>query len=145
MNLSPAGLDFIRQWEKFSAVPYQDSGGVWTQGYGATRGINYQPLDADTPPISLEEAEQLLQRDSESAVKAVNIGLTREVTQNQFNSLVSLAYNIGSGAFHGSTVLRQVNQGIDPSVSWASWDHVHGVVNAGLDRRRAAEIALFQS
>lgn len=143
MMLSVAGLEFIKNFEKFMPKPYQDGGGVWTIGYGATHDEKHQPVTALTPPITLAQAEALLARDAGDAVMAVSIAVTREITQYLFDACVSLCFNIGTGAFHDSSVLKLINAGQDPSQAWLAWDHIHGKVDAGLLRRRKAEVAVF--
>lgn len=144
MMLSPEGLTFIQRWEAFAACPYTDSGGVWTIGYGATKGVDDGPVTADTHPISVDQADALLLRDVRHAETAVNVGLKNPVAQNKYDALVSLCYNIGVSAFSGCTALRLVNQGTDPSLAWVAWDHIKGKESLGLERRRLAELKMFK-
>ncbi|KQD16250.1 lysozyme [Acinetobacter baumannii] len=67
------------------------------------------------------------------------------LTQNQFDALVSLAYNIGSGAFKGSTLLKLLNKGDYKGAAdqFLVWNKAGGKVMKGLVRRREAERALF--
>ncbi len=68
------------------------------------------------------------------------------LSDNQFSALVAFVFNIGVGHFAKSTLLRELNAGQYDSVpgQLALWNHINGVVNVGLTRRRAAEIALWK-
>jgi lysozyme len=78
---------------------------------------------------------------------SVSTMVTGPVNQNQFDALISFAYNLGLGALHGSTLLRLVNQGDmeDAANEFPKWDHAGGVAVAGLTRRRLAEQQLFST
>lgn len=131
--------EHIKQWEGLKLEAYQDSGGVWTIGFGHTKGVK------PGQKISLEEAKRLLEEDLEWAVETVNKGVTREINQNQFDALVSLCYNIGATAFLKSTTLKRFNngdlQGAAIAITW--WNKVGKKVVQGLVNRREAERNLF--
>jgi lysozyme len=119
---------------------YQDTGGVWTIGYGHTRGVKM----GDS--ISHERAEMLLEADLMTAEKAVS-ELTRVyLTDNQFSALVSFVFNEGVGKFEKSTLLRELNTGHYAAVpsELAKWIYDDHKVQPGLVRRRAAEAALWR-
>jgi lysozyme len=141
MLVSPDGLKLIEKFEGLRLHAYQDIGGVWTIGYGHTKDVQAGDV------ISIERADALLQDDVFKTSQAVASMLRAQVTQNQFDALVSFAYNVGSNALHQSTLLRFVN-----ARKWAQaadqflvWNHVKGVESAGLTRRRQAERALFMT
>ncbi len=139
---SSGGIAFIEDREGFSATPYQDSGGVWTQGFGFT-GPSIGP---DSPPMTREDAESVLKGRLAQVERAIywyapNVSLN----QNQFDALVSLVYNIGTGAFKKSTLLKYLNSGnvMGAADQFLVWDEIRGVASQGLLDRRKAERSLF--
>jgi lysozyme len=139
VKLGPAGIALIQSFEKCRLTAYDDGGGVPTIGWGHTRGVKM----GDT--CTQEQADAWFIEDTQTAVDANNAGITRTVTQHQFDALVSFAFNVGIGAESHSTLLRLVNLGRANCAAeeFAKWDHQNGVVVPGLDARRAAEKALF--
>jgi lysozyme len=135
------GLDLIKQFEGFEPKAYQDSGGVWTIGYGHTGTA--EPGQS----ISKERATEFLKRDVREAENAVRRMVDVPLNSNQFSALTSLVYNIGSGNFSRSPVLKNLNAKNYKEAA-AAFD-VHnkggGQVLKGLIRRRNAEQALFQT
>lgn len=108
MKLSKKGLDFIAKEEGLRLHAYLDQVGVSTIGIGSTfyeDGTKVKMGDK----ISRERADQLFLNIAKQFENGVNKGLKREVNQNQFDALVSLAFNIGVAGFLGSTVLKRVN------------------------------------
>lgn len=143
--INKAGLDLIKEFEGFRAKAYRDSVGVWTIGYGTTAaaGVGVTPHEGMT--ITKAEAERYLKVTVDKFAAQILPKIKVPVSDNQFAALVSLAYNIGPGAFAKSTVLRLLNAG---DVSGAAdafrmWNKAGGKVLAGLTRRREAERALF--
>lgn len=141
MKLSQRGADLIKQYEGLRLKAYQDAGGVWTIGYGHTGGV--QPGDV----ITREEADALFWADVEKFVRGVNrLKQGTRITQNQFDALVSFAYNCGLYALERSTLLKKVkNNPNDPTIADAfkQWRFVKGVENAGLLARRQKESNLY--
>lgn len=136
---SQVGIDLIKSFESCRLTAYQDSVGVWTIGYGHTAGV-YAGMT-----ITQAQADAFLRQDLKTAENAVNNKVTISITQNMFDALVSLTFNIGTGAFGTSTLLKKLNQG---DINGAAdqfdvWIHAGGQVVEGLVRRRAAEKALF--
>jgi lysozyme len=139
MILGAAGLALIKSFEQCKLAAYQDPRGVWTVGWGHTG-----PAVTAQSVCSQADADAWLVQDTLTAQKTVNALVDIALTQNQFDALVSFTFNVGSGAFSSSTLLRYVNQGVPAAADeFLRWDHVNGVANAGLARRRAAERALF--
>jgi hypothetical protein len=95
--------------------------------------------------ITQERAEELLRLDLRRFEDAVRMQVAVELTQNQFDALVSLVYNIGEGAFSKSTLLRKLNAGdyAGAQAQFAVWRKAGGKVMPGLVNRRAQEAALF--
>jgi lysozyme len=139
MHVSPRGRALIKQFEGFRADAYQDVVGVWTVGFGFTRGV--------TPGqhMTLAQAEARLITELLGYEQAVLSGCTLEPNQNQLDAMCSLAWNIGIAGFLRSTVLRAHNRGDFQSASRAFglWNKAGGREWAGLTRRRAAEAALY--
>jgi lysozyme len=145
MSLSAAGLAFIAAHEGFRASVYRDQAGYATIGYG------HRLANGESYPngVTEEEARRLLALDAAHAEAAVRAEVLLALTQVQFDALVSFAFNVGAGAFAGSTLLRKLNAGdvAGAADEFARWNKitVDGVLVAapGLSRRRADERALF--
>jgi lysozyme len=139
---SATGLSLTEGFEGCKLTAYRDQVGVLTIGYGHT--------GADVTPdltITEDQAQQLLAQDVSGASDCVNRVVTVEVNQNQFDALVDFVFNLGAGAFTGSTLLRDINAGdfASAAAQLLKWDHAGGVVVPGLLRRRQAEADLFNT
>jgi lysozyme len=136
---SDALLQMLAGMEGFAATPYPDHKG-YSIGYGhlIRPGESYTSIDA-------AGALALLRADVGIAERAVSAAVSAPLTQEQFDALVSLAYNIGAGAFKASTLVRLLNQGDYDGAAeqFARWNIAGGQVNAALVSRRASERALF--
>lgn len=143
--INDAGLKLIKEFEGFEATAYRDIVGVWTIGYGTTAaaGVGIAPYAGLT--ISEAEATRYLLLGVEKFATHIRPLLKRTPTENQWAAMLSLAYNIGPGAFAKSSVLRFFNAGDTASAAnaFAMWNKAGGKVVNGLVRRRAAEKALF--
>jgi lysozyme len=141
MTTSPQGRALIEGFESLRTTAYQDQGGIWTIGYGHT--ANVKMGDTCTPA----QADAWLTDDLRTAEKAVNDAISKTVslTQNQFDACVSLAENIGGGAFSRSTLVSLLNRGDMTGCAnqFLAWDKINDVSNQGLLNRRRAERALF--
>lgn len=143
MNVSQEGIDLIKNFEKCKLEAYPDpgTGGVpWTIGYGHTAGV------VEGMTCTQEQADQMLADDVAKVAGQVNSLLKIKVNQNQFDALVSFAYNAGAGALASSTLLRLVNAGDFGGAAdqFPRWVHGGGGGTLpGLVRRRAAERSLF--
>lgn len=140
VKTSDAGLDLIKSHEGLRLDAYLCPAGVWTIGYGHT-GTARPGMR-----ITNEQADELLRLDVEKFEECVRNALQVEVTQGQFDALVSFAFNVGCGALRGSTLLRLLNQGDfdGAAAQFARWNRGGGQVLAGLARRREDERALFE-
>ncbi|OXL40022.1 muraminidase [Enterobacter mori] len=138
------GIALIKQYEGLRLTTYKDAVGIPTIGYGHVE--NPVP-PGGTRTISAEAAEQLLREDLQRFEHDVNNMLTVEVTQNQFDALVSFTFNLGPANLQSSTLLRKVNSGdFDGAADeFLKWNHAGGQVLAGLTARRNAEKSLFLS
>lgn len=146
MKVSSKGLELIKEFEGFSSVAYLCSAKKATIGYGNTFWEDGTPVKIGDQ-ISKERAETLLKHVVDNFSVAVEVDIKIEVTQNQFDALVSLAYNIGLGAFKNSTLLRQLNRGnfVGASQEFLRWNKSNGKPLLGLTRRREREKLLFDS
>lgn len=140
MKTSEAGIQLIEQFEGLSLKAYQDVAGVWTNGYGNTHGV------VPGTTITQAQAESDLLFNVAGSEYVVNTVVKVPLTQNQFDALVDFVFNLGSGNFQSSTLLRLLNQNdlVGASNEFPKWNHAGGVVVAGLTKRRLAEQALFQ-
>ena len=140
MELDSAGLTLLKRFEGCRLTAYQDTAGIWTIGYGHTDGVS------EGHTVTQAQADAFLRDDAGHTLTNLNL-LTVGVrtVAFQFDALASLAFNIGSRAFRGSTVLRQHRAGNYPAAANAflMWnkDHRDGklVVVPGLVRRRMIE------
>jgi lysozyme len=138
MEFELRGVALVKSWERLRLEAYQDSGGVWTVGYGSTKGVKAEMT------ITEDQAEMLLRSDLMEAVAAVKRGITVPITQSMFDAFVSLTFNIGARAFAASSCRRLFNSG-DPLAAVAAmlmWRKVKGADSLGLARRRLAEMTL---
>ena len=139
-------IDLILSFEGVSLVPYVCPAGVITIGAGTTRYYNGVKVSMSDLPITKEKAIEYLMHDLHQFELAVDAMAVDTVTQNQFNALVSFAYNLGSTALKGSTLLKKVNANPnDPTIAqeFLRWNRAAGKVLKGLTRRREAESALY--
>ncbi len=139
MKISNKGLDIIKQYEGLKLQAYQCTAGVWTIGYGHTKGVK----QGDS--INEEQAEQYLIRDVQVAEDAINAE-NLNINQNQFDALVSFVFNCGVAAFKSSTLLRKIKADAnDPAIAdeFAKWRNAGGSAVAGLVRRRGSESNLY--
>lgn len=143
MQASNQCLDLIKQWEGCRLSAYKDQAGVWTIGYGSTG----PGIDEGTVWSQSQANLALIVRVNAIASILSSGCIVPILKQSQFDALVSLCYNIGQGAFRGSSLLKAVNLRQYPEASdlFLQWDNVHGQVNQGLLARRQAERALFLS
>jgi len=142
--INAAGLKLIKRWEGLRLDAYICPAGVWTIGYGST-GDHVYPGQVITEP----EAEELLRKDLWRFEDAVSSKVTVGLTDNEYAALVSFSYNVGCGAFQGSTLLRRLNAG-EPkprvfSEELPKWCKANGQTLQGLLNRRNAEIELALS
>ena len=141
-TLSDRGVELIKSFEGFKDHAYIPvAGDVPTIGYGFTQGVEM----GDT--ITLESATKRLAVELQPYVRAVNDSCTRYPTQNQFDAMVSLAYNIGVGGFSKSSVVRYHNAGDTNATlrSFMLWNKCKGNIINGLVRRRNKEALVYAS
>ena len=139
-EISMEGLDLIKKSESCRLMPYQDAVGVWTDGWGNTHSV--QP----GVPITQEEADERLIMNLGVACSDVNHMVAVEITQAQFDALVSFVYNVGAHALKESTLLLLLNHRdfTGAAAEFQRWNHANGKVLTGLTVRRAREQELFR-
>jgi lysozyme len=135
-------------FEGLSLVPYLCSAKVPTIGYGSTFYPSGKKVTMQDKPINLESAKLMLKQTADIFATQVLLLLKKPVTQNQFNALVSFAFNLGSQALGKSTLLKKVNANPnDPTIKneFLKWNKASGKVLTGLTRRRTQEANLYFS
>lgn len=141
VKMKTENCEIIKHFEGLRLEAYKCPAGVLTIGYGHTSEV------FEGMTISEERAEQLLIMDIADAETAVNTLVTVELNQNQFDALVSFVFNLGSGNFSSSTLLKVLNKGnyLECANQFRKWNRADGKVLEGLKKRRAAESLLFMS
>ncbi|WP_310534593.1 lysozyme [Novosphingobium sp.] len=139
-QIGAAGLALIKEFEGLELKAYLCPAKVWTIGYGST-GPHVTPGQV----ITEAQADVLLQSDLDRFEDAV-AKAAPGATQAQFDAMVSLAFNIGIGAFGKSSVLRLHKAGDHRAAAeaFALWNKGGGRVLPGLQRRRAKEADLYR-
>lgn len=144
MNASEDGISIIKQFEGFRPEAYlPTSDDVPTVGFGTTR------IDGKPVPLGLkvteEEAEELLKKDIRIAEETVSRLVDVDISQAQRDALISFVYNIGSGNFASSTLLKKLNEGDFEGAQkeFGRWNKQNKKELPGLTERRRAEAELF--
>lgn len=146
MQLSQRGLDLIKNFEGFhrrlpdgTCIAYRCPANVLTLGYGCTKGIKPGMIWTE------QQAQEALAKELIGHEQAVLRLVSVDLNQNQFDALVSFAYNCGDGALEKSTLLKKLNAGDYPGAQaeFMKWNKAAGKVLRGLSIRRAKEAALF--
>lgn len=148
MKISENGLKLIKKFEGLSLKPYLCSAGIPTIGFGNTFYENMKKVTLQDETITEDRADSLFNfLVTTNFVNVVNRLVIVDINQNQFDALVSFVYNLGSGNFEKSTLLKKVNQSdfIGASLEFEKWNRASGKVLSGLTKRRLAEKELFLS
>ncbi|WP_199508603.1 MULTISPECIES: lysozyme [unclassified Psychrobacter] len=155
MQLSSEGMAMINIYEGFRSKPYFDSVGKPTIGYGSTYYPDHTPVRMSDRPITQAEAARIKQAViNQDFSPAVNMMFADEIergeiTQNMFDALISLVYNIGVRGLKGSSVYRNIKAGnyAKAADSFLPWNkgRINGRLEVipGLVTRRQKERALF--
>lgn len=144
MKISSNGFDLIKRHEGCRLKAYKCPAGIWTVGYGSTKGVNQWTA------ITQQQAEVRLRTDvetSENAVEKVRY-LQKGLKQCQFDALVSFVFNVGSGAFGKSTLRKMIIANPDDRsirAEFYKWVNANGRRLPGLVARRADEAKLYFS
>lgn len=148
MKLNSDGYRLITKFEGFSAKPYLCSAKVPTIGYGNTYYTNGKKVTLLDKPITETEAFEMFKTIADRFADKVSKLVTYPINQNQFNSLVSICYNIGVSAFQLSTLLKMVNENANnPKIKdqFLRWNKAGGKVVRGLTLRRNEEAFIYFS
>lgn len=139
-RVGKAGFDLIKSFEGLKLTAYLCPAKIWTIGYGSTGPHVKQGM-----VITEAQAEELFRKDLERFEASV-ARTVPNATQNQFDAMVSLAFNIGVAGFEKSTVARKAAAGdhSGAAAAFALWNKAGGKVLAGLTRRREAEANLYR-
>ena len=150
LDISPAGVALIADFEGFRGELYDDAAGHCTIGYGhLVHKGGITAADRAGPfgkGITREAGLALLHDDAQQKVAAVRKAVTVPLEQNQFDALVSFTFNVGAGALAGSTLLKKLNAGdyAGAAGEFGKWTKAGGKELAGLVRRREAEADMFR-
>lgn len=144
MVVSLFGVELICGFEGKRLAAYDDGVGVWTIGFGTTvypNGIKVMKGDTCTEA----QAKTYMAHDLKKFEATVNKAVTVQLNQNQFDALVSLAYNIGTNAFSKSTLVKKLNANDIRGAAdqFDVWVNAGGKRMQGLVNRRTVEKALF--
>lgn len=145
MEINEATIQLVMEFEGLRLSAYRDAVGVWTIGYGHSAHAPTPPRPHAGMTITKQEARDILAADLEHFAERLRPMFDIEPTPNQFGAMLSLAFNIGLGAFSRSTCLRRFNAGdIEGAAEALTWfNKAGGKVLRGLVRRREAERRLM--
>tara|TARA_R100000808_G_scaffold20163_2_gene43669 strand:+ start:536 stop:1030 length:495 start_codon:yes stop_codon:yes gene_type:complete len=143
-HINEAGMAIIKSFEGWSSSVYH-CGARWTIGYGSTYDSNRNRITADHPDIDEVEGELLLGQEVRHSEGAIRRLIGYPLNENQFSSLVSFCYNVGSGNLQKSSLRMKLNRGDleGASAEFPKWRRSAGKILSGLVRRRQAERNLF--
>ena len=143
-SLSDNGMRLLEQFEGLRLEAYLDSAGIATIGWGSIKYPNGNKVKLGDK-ITKAQAKQYKLHDLKEFESTVNTSVKVPLTQNQYDALVSLSYNIGSGAFKNSTLLKKLNSGDYKGAAeqFLAWNKSGGKKVQGLVNRREAEQKLF--
>jgi lysozyme len=146
MKLDENGYKLIQEFEGLSLVPYLCSAKVPTIGYGNTFYPSGKKVTMNDNPISLLTAKWMLKETADKFAADVDKLIKSKLTQNQFNALVSFAFNLGVTALGKSTLLKKVNvnpNDITITNEFLKWNKAGGKVLNGLTKRRTIEAKIY--
>lgn len=139
MQTSNNGINLIKRFEGLRLEAYRDSVGIPTIGYGHTHGVKMGDV------ITGAQADAFLRDDLQVAELTINTNVKVKLTQGQFDALASFVFNLGSGNFVKSTLLKKLNTGdyAGAADEFGKWVNAGGKKLPGLVKRRAAEREVF--
>lgn len=147
MKISQTGIDLIKSMEGLRLEAYKCSAGVVTIGYGSTFYPDKSPIKIGDKLKNKNEAEELLKvtlQGFENTVSGLFYNVT--LTQNQFDALVSFAFNVGTSALANSTLLKKIKVNSNDKtieLEFNKWVNGGGKKLPGLVKRRKAEAKLY--
>lgn len=140
MRPSMNAINLIAKWEGFEPEAYRDVVGVWTIGFGHTKGVK------EGDKISYYDAIDLLKNEVNYFARGVELNVKVSLTQNMFDAVTSFTYNLGIGNLKRSTLLHKLNSGDYEGAAseFKRWNRAGGKVYKGLTSRRLEEEELFR-
>jgi lysozyme len=141
-----AGIEIIKLMEGFRSAPYKCRAGIPTIGYGATFYPGGKKVTMADATITEARGTELLQSMLVSFEQYVDSYCRDDINQNQFDALVSFAYNLGPANLKSSTLLKKVNANPEDEsirLEFMKWVKAGGKTLKGLVRRREAEANLY--
>ena len=140
MEASKEGIALIKKFEGCKLEAYKCPAGVWTCGYGSTKGVEEGDI------WSQEKADHMLEVELKEFGDYVNNLVDVPLSQNQFDALVAWTFNLGGSNLRSSTMLKVLNNGEYDKVpsEMKRWNKAGGKTLQGLIRRREAESLLFK-
>jgi lysozyme len=148
MILDNKGYLFITKHEGLRLKPYLCPAKIPTIGYGNTYYSNGKKVTLLDKDITKQEAFEMFKEIANRFAKRVDELVTSNINQNQFNALVSFAYNVGTGNFSSSTLLKKINKNpndLTLKAEFLRWNKAGGKVLNGLTNRRNEEADLYFS
>lgn len=141
--------EMVEEFEGFRAEAYKDQRGIWTIGFGSTTIGGGRPVrqgDVVTKQVASIWQSMDLDRIDIKLNNGMPIEVVNGLSQNQWDAIVSLTYNIGVSAFLESTLLKLLEAGdlVGAANQFLVWVRTDGKVNQGLVNRRTKEKALFE-
>jgi lysozyme len=146
MILNNKGYLFITKHEGLKLKPYLCPAKIPTIGYGNCYYPDGKRVTLLDKQITKQEAFEMFKEIANKFAKRVDELVTSNITQNQFNALVSFAYNVGTGNFASSTLLKKVNKNpndLTIKAEFLKWNKAGGKVINGLTNRRIEEADLY--
>jgi lysozyme len=142
--MSAAGAAGLVQHEGMVKAVYLDPVGIPTACVGHTKTVTHADVGKQ---LSEEVCLRMLDEDTADAQAAVRRSVTVPITQEQYDALVSFAFNVGGGALHSSTLVRKLNAGDcwGAGAEFPRWNKARGRVLPGLVKRRADERKTFET
>ena len=154
-SFSTKGVTLLKSIEQLATKPYDDQTGrdITTWVEGATIGYGHLISNAEWKKykngITETQAQSLFQEDMTPYINTVKTKVSAMITQNEFDAMVLLTFNIGQQGFTDSSVLKLVNKPAaitsftNLEAAWKAWNKSQGVVNRGLTNRRQAEWNIY--
>ena len=145
LKISDEGLAHIKRWEGYELEVYDDGVGYLTAGVGHLLSEDEKKKLKLGDRVTEEQVDGWLKEDIKEAEEAVRRYAHVELTQGQFDSLVSFTFNVGENALRKSSLLRLLNAGQveDAADEFERWVYAKGRKLRGLVARREAEQKLF--
>ena len=146
MNVSKRAIEMLKHHEGVRCKPYRDCVGLWTVGVGHLIGDGKSLPDEWNRTLSMEEVDALLRKDLARFERGVSKFCPVQLTQGEFDALVSFSFNLGLGTFQRSTIRQALLRGDKETAmeSLMKYCKAGGKILKGLQNRRLDERKLFE-